>query len=241
MAAGLIAFILLSQFLPFKDKLFSESFKKDESYAAEIEALPTVDLKIYYKDQVYDDLLSIPQLDSPVTLKWETKGDPDVCMGKSWGSDDIDTSWSGSKDPTGGQFVLTGLGKNNPYVYSINCSSKKGDALGDSVTVNLGTKKGFLSPSIASIKIKTDMDRIVENPTTVNAEDLNDVDLSWTSLNTQTPYSICVTTGTWGVGYKNGTTGDERALDLPANKISRFRIFCSNETSTSESSVTFLK
>ena len=60
---------------------------------------------------------------------------------------------------------------------------------------------------------------------------------SWSSLNTSTPYSICISSGSWPKGYKsirNFKSTEE--LSIPASKVYKYTIYCSNENNFTQSS-----
>jgi len=172
-------------------------------------------------------------------LTWQTKGDPKFCEGRAWGVKDFDKTWVGPKDPKSGSFITKLLNLNNPYVYSIDCFNNTGDSSGDSVTINIGAHPNFLTPYITSLKLMTVKGKTFDSSEVIslNKDDLFKV--SWSSLNLDTPYSVCIASGSFPIGYKNisGSTVSDQ-YSIKTKKIHKFNVYCSNETSYTQNTLT---
>lgn len=216
--AVILFFAVFGNFPPKpRTNIFSILYPKSKSLANE--TIPFVDLKVSYQGKFFDGGVDVLADDTPLTLSWKTEGNPSSCIGRVWGISAEDTSWKGPKDPNGGSFITSKLDKNNPYVYTIDCQNDQGDAIGDSVTINVGAKSSNLNPYITSLKL-TSEDR--KNKT---------IQFDWSSINTQTPYSVCVASGSWPTGYRNfaNSTVSEQ-FQLNESKTYNYTIYCSNES-----------
>lgn len=238
-ALGLLAFIFITNF-PLKKTLFGLLYKKPASFADEVLGVPTVDLKVIQNGVSSDGTISSP-LNQAFTLVWEAKGNPGSCFGNSWGVSATDESWDGPKSTTGGSFTTPLLNKPNPYVYSINCQNEKGDSTGDAITINLGTLPSNVSPYITSLEVNSDSLLKKDKSMQLVLPQGDEIDITWNVLNVQTPYSICISTGSWPTAYKNiGSSTVKERFKLDDEKIYKYTIYCSNESSYTKVPVTIV-
>lgn len=235
---GLLAFFAVSTLFQFNDKLFQTLYVKKPSLADVNAKIPAVDLKINYQNSLIDGVISISKR-GQLELVWTVTGDPTYCIGRAWGIDDIDETWNGSKDITGGNFKTKKLTVNNPFVYSIDCSNQTGDSSGDSVTINVGAPVSELIPYLDKLKAQTPDGIIHSWDEVISLNQGEKIKINWSSLNTNTPYSICVSTGSWPTGYKglsNSTIEEEFVIQT--RKVHKFRVYCSNESLATENNLT---
>lgn len=241
---GLVILALVSVFVitstfQFQNKVFQGLFPKQRSLADVNSMIPSVDLKINYKNVLTDGVLNVNSDQTPVILTWEVKGNPKTCTGRSWGIKDMDKSFDGPKDPKGGSFKTKKLTVNNPYVYTVDCFNDTGDAGGDSVTINIGSQLNSLTPYITSLKLITKNGKTYDSSEVISLNTKELFNISWASLNTDTPFSVCVASGSFPIGYKNvtgSTVSDE--YSIKTKKIHKFNVYCSNETSFTQNSLT---
>ena len=226
---GLIAFFLLASTAPFENVTLRTLFPKPFSRASEISKAPKVNLRISGRDIINDRVINVSKDDFPITLIWTTAQNPTSCLGRSFGLTATDESWAGAKNPQGGSFTIKQLTVNNPYIFTIDCSNQDGDADGSSVTINVGAQNLTNSPYFSTFDlIQSDKQYPSTQVLDVNVGDK--LTVSWSSLNTSTPYSVCISSGSWPKGYKsikNFRSTEE--LSIPADKIYKYTIYCSNE------------
>ena len=233
---GLIFFFLIASTAPLKDLTLKTLFPKSFSRAQEIDKAPKVNLRISGKDIINERVINVSKDDFPITLIWTTSGNPESCSARSFGLSATDDLWAGSKNPQGGNFTINDLSTNNPYVYTIDCSNKDGDADGSSVTINVGAQDLTNAPYFSNFNLYLDdKEYLLSEPLGINVGDK--LVTSWSSLNTSTPYSICISSGSWPKGYKsirNFKSTEE--LSIPASKVYKYTIYCSNENNFTQSS-----
>lgn len=218
-AVGLLSFLLISTAFPFKNAILRTLFPKSFSRAAELDKTPKVNLRL--QGTINDRIVSVGKDHSPIILVWTTSGSPTSCLGRNFGLTATDNSWAGPKNPQGGTFTISSLSVNNPYIYTIDCSNKEGDADGSSVTINVGAQSFASEPYLTTFDVA---------PTEVAVGDK--VAVKWSSLNTSTPYSICISSGSWTRGYKNiKNFKSTEELTIPESRIYKFTVYCSNEKS----------
>lgn len=236
---GIVLAILLTSSVNFKNMLLNILYPKPKSFASELGTAPSVDLKVSYNNQIQDGAVNVPLEDATYTLSWETRGSPTSCIGRAWGGSDIDETFKGAKDVNGGSFVTKKLNQNNPYTYMIDCKNASGDASGDSITLNVGAQNGNLPPYITELNV--DIKSIVfDNQSEISAHKGDGAQINFTTLNTKTPYSVCLATGSWPTIYKDlGENNLSEQFVLDISKIYSFRIYCSNETSYTQKNVSF--
>lgn len=237
---GVLFVILTSATFPFRNEILSVLYPKPRSFASGEGGVPSVDLKVVVDGTAYDGILNTPEKGGTYTLFWETKGNPSSCIGRVWGISASDDSFKGPKDVSGGSFTTAALDKNNPYVYTIDCQNENGDSEGDSVTINVGAASAKLDPFIVDFVVTTRGDNLsVESPIAIQKGE--NVAIEWKSLNTATPYSICIATGSWPTGYRNlgGSTIGEEFI-VADKKVYNYTIYCSNESSYTQKGVSFL-
>lgn len=227
-ALGLIAFFLISSTAPFKDATLKALFPKTFSRAQEIDRAPKVNLRISGRDIINERVINAVK-DVPINLVWTTSGNPTSCVGRSFGLAATDDGWIGPKDPQGGSYTIKGLNVNNPYIYTIDCSNQDGDADGSSITINVGAQSLTTSPYFSAFNLYLNEKQYPSTePLDVSVGDK--VIVSWNSLNTATPYSICVSAGSWPKGYKSiKNFKSKEELNIPASKVYKYTIYCSNE------------
>jgi len=67
-----------------------------------------------------------------------------------------------------------------------------------------------------------------------------EMQIRWSALNLNTPYSVCLATGSWPTQYQNfgkSEVFEKFTLDIP--KVYRYSLFCSNEAGITRKTVTF--
>lgn len=236
---GLLALIVISSVFQFNNRVFQAIYPKSRSLADVNSLIPGVDLKVSYNNELTDGVVDTTIEKTPLTLKWETKGNPSSCVGRSWGTVDMDKTWDGPKDPKGGSFVTRKLNVNNPYVYSIDCFNSTGDSSGDSVTINIGAQPNSLVPYITSLKLVTSSGKTYDSKEVISLNKNELFNIHWSSLNTDTPYSVCISSGSFPIGYKNVTASTvSDTYSVQTKKIHKFNVYCSNETSLTQNSLT---
>lgn len=227
---GVLLFFLVINYFPFKDVLLNALYPKSKSYAASKLKIPQVDLKIAENGVEFDGILNSEDT-RKYSLIWKIEGDAAGCVGRSWGISDSDESWNGTKDINSGSFTTKILDKKNPYVYSIDCQNAAGDAAGDSITINIGAKKNDQKIYLTQLEVSP-KDKKADNLLNITLPKLSSVNLQWSLINSQTPYAICVATGSWPAGFKNlsnNTIFETFTLDLA--KVYTYTVYCSNEGS----------
>ncbi|MBI2040405.1 hypothetical protein HYT18_05030 [Candidatus Microgenomates bacterium] len=226
---GLIAFFLLSSTAPFKNTTLKSLFPKQFSRASQIDKAPKVNLRIAGRDIISDRVINVSKDDFPITLIWTTAQTPQGCIGRSFGLTATDESWAGPKDVGGGSFTIQKLDVNNPYVYTIDCSNAEGEADGSSVTINVGAQNLTNAPYFPSFDLILN-DKQFPSTQVLDARVGDGLTVSWNSLNTATPYSICISSGSWPKGYKSiKNFKSQEKLTITAEKIYKYTIYCSNE------------
>ena len=173
-------------------------------------------------------------------IAWKTSGNPLSCAGRVWGSSGGDSGFEGPKDVAGGTYKTTELKRNGAYVYSIDCQNDKGDAAGDSVTVNVGADFLNFAPFITVLDVLLDGEKLDTNsPIVIPLK--SKIKLIWESTNTSTPFSVCSATGSWPTNYQNIRNSKiEEELSFTNHKIYHFRVFCTNESGSSSKVVQFI-
>lgn len=245
---GLVAFFLISSTFPFRNSTFRMLFPKSFSRASEADKAPKVNLRISGKNIINDRVVNISKDDSSIVLIWTTSGNPTSCIGRSFGLTAQDDKWNGPKDPKGGQFSIKDLSINNPYVYTIDCSNSFGDADGSSITINVGAQNLSTSPYISTFdfylrEAKESFAYLNNQKFDSNPQDISIGDkviANWATLNTATPYSICISSGSFPQQYKslkNYKFTEE--LSMESKKIYKYTIFCSNENSFAQNTQSF--
>lgn len=228
-ALGVILILFVTSSFEFKSKFLSFLYPKPNSFAADLGNIPSVDLKIIYNGEAYDGVLNVPPLKASYTLTWQVSDTAASCIGRVWGLSDMDETWKGEKDPAGGNFNTKILEKNNPYVYTIDCKNDNGDSLGDSVTINVGAQNTNTAPQLTDLKkVVAGQNLDINTPAVASVGDI--LQFSWSSINTKTPYSICLATGSWPTVYKD--TAFNTILEnfqLDKSQTFNYTIYCSNE------------
>ncbi|MBI2019969.1 hypothetical protein HYS94_00935 [Candidatus Daviesbacteria bacterium] len=222
---------------PRKTNIFNLFYAKPKSFAGEINIIPKVDLKVTYQGSSYDGTVNVTKEETPLVLSWTVEGNATSCIGRVGGSTTEDFSWKGSKDSAGGTFTTARLDQNNPYVYTIDCQNERGDAAGDSVVINVGALSQNTLPQLINLGIMVG-DVKFDGQAPIEASSGEIAQFNWTSLNTTTPYSICLSTGSWPTIYQYlGNNTISESFRLEQRKIYSYRIFCSNESSYLEKTI----
>lgn len=239
-SSGLVLFLILSATLSFKDVIFEVFFPKPRSQAQEVETTQKVGLKIFYKNKMNEGILNVAQNESAISLIWNTPENTTDCVGKSWGKNLTDQTWDGPKNPKGGSFEVRPISKNNPYVYTIICSNAFGELGSDAVTINVGAQRQTLTPYIVTFETVINGQKYPSNiPLEVALGDK--VNINWSSINTATPYSICVASGLINKNYKDSLNSQiSEEWSINEKKIYRYSVFCSNEYSFSKQASIFV-
>lgn len=234
---GLLSFIIISNSFSFGNKLFRGLYPKKTSLAQQSLNIPQVDLKVIYQNSYHDGVVNIFPGES-VVLVWTTTNNPSSCEASSFGISDSDKSWKGKLDPGGGKLPSKKLPVNNPYVYSINCKNGAGDSTGDSVTVNVGAQKQPIAPYIIDFNLTDSDGEKYQSGETVPVSKGDKAQISWKSINTKTPYSLCVVNGSWPAGVKNLSDAEyKNTLSFNQSKIYTYSVYCSNENSFTQTSL----
>ncbi|OGE14950.1 hypothetical protein A3F00_04145 [Candidatus Daviesbacteria bacterium RIFCSPHIGHO2_12_FULL_37_11] len=230
---GILIFVMATAVAPFKSKVFSILYAKPLSQASEGSGIPGVELVI---EGIPEKKINADQGTS-LTLRWKT-ANVKSCIGRSFGISEKDISWSGEKDPEGGTFQTIPLTHNNVYVYTIDCANEFGDASGDAIVVNVGAPLLSQVPYITSFEITKDKLENSEKPVIFTPGD--EIQVKWSGLNLNTPYSICFASGSWPSMYQNsGKTNVSENFVLGSTKVYRYSLYCSNEAGITGRAVTF--
>lgn len=228
---GLVFFFAITFTFSFQNKVFKAFFPKQASLASELNLLPKADLKSSVDATVRNGVINASAQQESVVLKWTTEGKATSCYGRSFGLTDQDKSWDGPKDVNGGSFTTKKLNQANPYIYSIDCTNENGDALGSTLTVNAGVRSQTkLRPYIDSFKVTDSQGKSQKIDTPIIVKKGEMITITWTSLNTTTPYSICFASGSWPTGYLNiSNQRISEQFTLSDSKIYSYNLYCSNE------------
>lgn len=240
-AIGLIIFFTIAFTFSFKEKVFQAFFEKPFSFAQSSDDTPKVDLIAGVDDSFKRGVVNVENGKSNVTLKWKTENDPKDCSGRFWSNVKKSDSWQGAKNPRGGDYVIAESLKTGIYVYSINCSNEYGDASGSSVTINVGAKSSYLQPHITSFQASGDDSQQYELSSLNEVSQNTKIKIVWDSINTQTPYGVCVANGSWPTIYQNtGGAQIKESFTLERPKIYKYAIFCSNENGYGSQEISFI-
>lgn len=239
---GLVIFIAITFTFSFKNKVLKAFFPKQASLASDLQFIPKVDIKTSVDTSVRNGIISLSVNKGPITIKWTTSDNPTNCIGHSFGLSDQDKSWDGPKEVSGGSFSTKNLTTSNPYIYSIDCSNEKGDSLGSILTVNVGvTSQTNLRPYISHFEVIDSKGRQQDLSLPIITDRGDKIKISWTTLNTNTPYSICYASGSWPTGYRNIANNPvNEEFTLTDNKIYSYNLYCSNEFGYTYQSVNFV-
>lgn len=208
--------------------------------APPVTGVPSVDLKINYAGVTTDDdYVNINTGDThPIELTWTTTGNPTSCTARTLWSGGADPNWSGTKGQSG-TFNVTGLSFGKAYVYTLDCSNEFGDAAGDSVTINMGvdpisvTTQPPIGISLLKVVTPDGVEHNWDDPN-ITASVGSNVTVKWETVNSETDYSVCVSSGSWPA---QRTGSGNVSLPISSNKIHQFNIFCSNEANADETAV----
>ena len=231
---GIVLFLGVTAVFPFKSTLFNMLYGKPISQALEGASVPSVELGIEGTGEKH---LNLASPETSLKLVWKTSN-VKSCTGKAWGLSEKDESWSGVKDPNGGEFKTGNLTKNSAYVYTIDCANEFGDAEGDSVVINVGTPKLSQNPYITLMEVSVNSETFdVNKPVKVSLND--EIKISWASLNLNTSYSICFATGSWPTKYQNASrTNISETFKISDPKVYRYSLYCSSEAGITRKTVT---
>lgn len=238
---SILVYLSFASFAPLKNNLLSTFYPKTSSKAYELEQLPRVDLKANYKGALTDGPINISAeklSESSINLTWTNSGNITSCTGRVWEQLTAASSWAGPKDPRGGSLSLKLPTNPGSYIYTIDCSGPLGDADGDSITINVGGQKRSNLPYVVDF-LGSYQNRTLDlnNPTDVPLG--QKISLSWSTLNTATPYSICISSGSWPKKYLRQTNirGSEEFI-ITERKVYKYTLYCSNESSFTQNTIT---
>lgn len=239
-AIGLIIFLTIAFTFTFKAKVF-QAFKRPLSLAQEEVFPPKVDLIAGAMNSFRIGVLNVENGKSNITLRWKTENDPKICIGRFWSNVKSSDGWTGVKDVKGGTYTVTDNLQTGIYIYSIGCSNEFGDSAGSSITINVGAKQGSLQPHIVSFGVFSDNGQKYDINKQIQVSKDTGLKIAWSSLNADTPYGICVASGSWPTIYKNSSQreiSEEFVLDQA--KVYQYKIFCSNEYGYDQRQVLFI-
>lgn len=229
-AIGLLIFFTIAFTFSFKDKVFQTLFPRPLSYADELRYVPAVRLIAGVDSSFKTTVFDIPEGKRDITLQWKTEGDPTACAGGFWSNVKKDDSWEGPKETNGGKFTVSDNFQAGIYIYSINCANENGDSIGSSVTINVGANKNSLRPHLVSFLALGKDGKLLDTSKPVTLDKGTSLQLSWSALNTETTYGICVATGSWPTVYHDtGSLQVRESFILDKAKIYQYQIICSNE------------
>ncbi|TSC64129.1 MAG: hypothetical protein G01um101493_224 [Microgenomates group bacterium Gr01-1014_93] len=231
---GIVLFLGVTAVFPFKSALFNMLYGKPISQALEGPSIPTVELSINGAGEKH---INLTTSNTPLKIVWKTSN-VKSCIGRAWGLTEKDETWSGLKDPGGGEFKTGSLTKNNTYIYTIDCANEFGDAEGDAVVINIGAPNLSQNPYITYMEVSRNNEKSdLNKPITVSLDD--EINISWTSLNLSSPYSVCFATGSWPTLYQNvSKTEVVETFRISGPKVYRYSLYCSNEAGITKKTVT---
>lgn len=240
-AIGLIIFFTITFTFSFKEKVFETFFQRPLSFAEETDFLPKVTLLAKLGDTYKARVLNIPNGESKISLQWKTEGAPSVCTGNFWSNIKDSDAWVGPKDSGGGTFAISDQLRTGIYIYSINCANEYGDSLGSSITINVGARQNNLQPHIISFQVSgqggDDLD--ITKPISL-VKDAN-LKIQWNTINLDTPYGVCVASGSWPTVYKDiGNLQVKEDFTLDKAKIYQYQVMCTNEYGYDQRAVSFV-
>lgn len=229
-AIGLLIFFTITFTVSFKDKVFRTFFPRPLSFAEESSIVPKVRLLAGVDNTFKTTVFNIPEGKRDIELQWKTEGDPLNCAGGFWSNLKKDDPWAGPKDKNGGSLTVSDDFKAGIYIYSINCTNEFGDSAGSSITVNVGASSNSLRPHLVSFQaLGTDGQSLDTSKPVSLARDTS-LQISWSVINTETTYGVCVATGSWPTIYHDtGSMQIKEAFILDRAKIYQYQIICSNE------------
>lgn len=238
-AIGLLIFFTIAFTFSFKEKVFQAFFQKPFSLAIEEDSSPKVNLIAAFGNIFKRGAVNVENGKSNIILRW-TAENAKVCLGRFWSNVASGSGWVGSKDAKGGEWEITDALATGIYIYSINCSNESGDSFGSSVTVNVGAKPSNLQPHITSFQAfegdnKFDLNKLNQ----INLD--SNLKITWSTINTETPYGVCVANGSWPTIYKNtANLTIKESFVLDRAKIYKYSILCSNENGYDSQEISFI-
>lgn len=239
-AIGLIIFFAITFTFSFRNKVFQAFFQRPFSLALDKDNTPEVDLTAGVEGSFKKGVVNVENGKSNIALNWKTANNPESCLGKFWSNAKKADSWTGAKDIKGGDYLIVDSLKPGIYVYSIDCSNEFGDSSGSSLTINVGSKQTYTKPHIVSFQVMGDntqysLDK--PNPVSRNTQ----INISWSTVNLETPYGVCVANGSWPTIYTNGGNLQiKESFRLENLKTYQYSIFCSNENGVDKQAVSFI-
>lgn len=234
---GLVLFFLVASLGDFKDGVFRSIFPRSQSRASLEDKTPIVSLNILYQENIVNNPYNISKYDGGITLMWSTQNNPAECLGRSYGLVDKDETWEGLKSVKGGVFIVKPLVSNNPYVYVLECKNEFGDSSGAAVTINVNPQQNNISPYFTNFEIYDTDQTLLESP--IATKQFEKLVVNWGTINTGTPYSICISTGSFPKEYhdiRNIQSIDTLEIKSPITQ--KFNIYCSNESGFTTKGVT---
>lgn len=239
-AICLIIFLTVTFTFTFKAKVF-QAFQKPLLQAQEEIFPPKVDLIAGVNNSFRIGVLNVENGKSNITLRWKTENNPKNCIARFWSNVKANDGWTGIKDVKGGTYTITDNLQTGIYIYSIGCMNEFGDSAGSSVTINVGAKQGILQPHIVSFGVYSDNGQKYDINKQIQVSKDTSLKIVWSALNTDTPYGICVASGSWPTIYKNSSQRQIREeLILDQAKVYQYKLFCSNEYGYDQRQVIFV-
>lgn len=239
-AIGLLIFFTITFTFSFKEKVLYTFFPRNLTLAEGEKTLPNVELTAQIDNSFKNRLLNVAPGSSNITLKWKTGNNPISCTGSFWSNTGTDEGWAGSKSSREGSYKISQILQNGIYVYSINCQTEVADSSGSTIIINVGSRPNNLQPSIISLQVIDeknqvyDIDQINQLPINSKAQ------IVWSSLNTDTPFSVCVASGSWPAIYQNtGNITVRETVLLDKSKTYQYKISCSNEYGYDSRTISF--
>lgn len=227
--ALLITFTITFTF-SFKERVLQTFFPKSLSFADEDNLLPKVQLLAQVGTSYKTRVLNVAAGKSNIVLKWKTDNNPISCAGNFWSNVKKASEWVGPKDIKGGSLTIADNLQPGVYVYSINCANEYGDAYGSNLTINVGAKQNSLQPHLVSFQAQEGDNNFfdISKPNQVSKN--SKLKIAWSTVNTDTAYSVCVASGSWPTIYYNtGQTQVKENFTVDKAKIYQYQVTCSNE------------
>ena len=239
-AIGLIIFFTVTFTFSFRDKVFQAFFQRPFSLAQGTDNTPEVDLIAVVDESSIRGVVNVENGKSNIPLNWKTENNPESCTGRFWSNVKKDDPWVGAKDVKGGDYVIAESLQPGIYVYSIDCSNELGDSSGSNLTINVGGKQTNIQPHITSFRASGGNSQFsLDEPNPVSRG--TELKISWSAINTETPYGVCVANGSWPTIYKNtGNLEVRESFKLEKLKTYKYSIFCSNENGVDKQEISFI-
>lgn len=240
-AIGLLIFFTITFTFSFKDKVFQTFFQRPLSFAQEANYVPKVELIAQLGNSFKAKVFNIDKGKQSIILKWKTEESPTSCTGSFWSNVKKSDEWAGPKNVKGGDFTITDDFQTGIYIYSINCANEYGDSLGSSIVINVGAKRNNLQPHLVSFQVRDREGNLIDTAQPKQIIKNTNLRISWSAMNTDTFYGICVASGSWPTVYRDmGRSQVNETFTLDKAKIYQYQILCSNEYGYNQHKVSFV-